>query len=85
MPRDFAKQAGTKSKKQKPPLKRKNNSRPETRRLRDFFWGSCFGIFLSVLGFYFIGTTVSEDLIESDEAIVEKVSDSEDDDNWYEE
>ena len=28
---------------------------------------------------------VSEDLIESDEAIVEEVSDSEDDDNWYEE
>ena len=27
----------------------------------------------------------SEDLIESDEAIVEEVSDSEDDDNWYEE
>ena len=42
MPRDFAKQAGTKSIKQKPALKRKNNSRPETRRLRDFsgklFW-----------------------------------------------
>ena len=28
---------------------------------------------------------VSEDLIESEEAIVEEVSDSEDDDNWYEE
>ena len=28
---------------------------------------------------------VSEDLIESDEAIVEEVSDSDDDDNWYEE
>jgi S-DNA-T family DNA segregation ATPase FtsK/SpoIIIE len=28
---------------------------------------------------------VSEELIESDEAIVEEVSDSEDDDNWYEE
>jgi len=28
---------------------------------------------------------VSEDLIESDEAIVEEVSDSEEDDNWYEE
>ena len=28
---------------------------------------------------------VSEDLIESDETIVEEVSDSEDDDNWYEE
>ena len=28
---------------------------------------------------------VSEDLIESDEAIVEEVSVSEDDDNWYEE
>ena len=27
---------------------------------------------------------VSEDLIVSDEAIVEEVSDSEDDDNWYE-
>ena len=64
MPRDFAKQAGTKSIKQKPALKRKNNSRPETKRLRDFFWGSCFGIFLSVLGLYFTGTTASEDLIE---------------------
>ena len=64
MPRDFAKQAGTKSIKQKPAIKRKKNSRPETRRLRDFFWGSCFGIFLSVLGFYFLGTTASEDLIE---------------------
>ena len=64
MPRDFAKQAGTKSIKQKPALKRKNNSRAETRRLRDFFWGSCFGIFLSVLGFYFFKTTASEDLIE---------------------
>ena len=28
---------------------------------------------------------VSEDLIESEEAIVEEVSDSDDDDNWYEE
>ena len=28
---------------------------------------------------------VSEDLIQSEEAIVEEVSDSEDDDNWYEE
>ena len=28
---------------------------------------------------------VSEDLIESDEVIVEEVSNSEDDDNWYEE
>ena len=64
MPRDFAKQAGTKSTKQKSALKRKNNSRPETRRLRDFFWGSCFGIFLSVLGFYFFKTNASEDLIE---------------------
>ena len=64
MPRDFAKQAGTKSTKQKPALKRRNNSLPESRGLRDFFWGSCFGIFLSVLGFYFFGTTASEDLIE---------------------
>ena len=64
MPRDFAKQAGTKSKKQKPALIRKNNPRPETRSLRDFLWGSCFGIFLSILGFYFFKTTASEDLIE---------------------
>ncbi len=64
MPRDFAKQAGTKSIKQKPALKRKNNSRPGTRRLRDFFWGSCFGIFLSILGLYFLGTTASEDLMK---------------------
>ena len=64
MPRDFAKQAGTKSTKQKRVLKRKNSFRPETRTLRGFLWGSCFGIFLSVLGFYFIGTTASEDLIE---------------------
>ena len=28
---------------------------------------------------------VPEDLIESEEAIVEEVSDSDDDDNWYEE
>jgi len=64
MPRDFAKQTGKRSIKQKPASKRKKNSRPETRRLRDFFWGSCFGIFLSVLSFYFLGTTASEDLIE---------------------
>ena len=64
MPRDFAKQAGTKSIKRKPALKRKNNSPPETRRLRDFLWGSCFGFFLSILGFYFLGTTASENLVE---------------------
>ena len=64
MPRDFAKQAGTKSIKQKPASKRKNSSRTETRTLSGFLWGSCFGIFLSVLGFHFIGKTASEDLID---------------------
>ena len=64
MPRDFAKQTGTKSLKQKPSVKRKRHSSTETRRLSDFLWGSCFGIFLSILGFYFLGTTASEDLIE---------------------
>ena len=64
MPRDFAKQAGTKSIRRKPAVKRKKNSPTETRRLRDFFSGSCFGVFLSVLGFYFLGTTASEDLFE---------------------
>ncbi len=64
MPRDFAKQAGKKSIKQKPAVKRKKNSSTEARRLGDFLWGSCFGVFLSILGFYFIGKTASEDLIE---------------------
>ena len=64
MPRDFAKQAGTKKIKQKPAVKGKTNSRTETKRLRDFFWGSCFGVFLSVSGFYFVGPTGPKDLIE---------------------
>ena len=64
MPRDFAKQAGAKSIKRKPASKRKNSSRTETRTLSGFLWGSCFGIFLSVLGFHFIGKTASEDLID---------------------
>ena len=64
MPRDFVKQAGTKSIKQKPAVKSKTNSRTETKRLRDFFWGSCFGVFLSVSCFYFVGTTAPKNLIE---------------------
>ena len=63
MPRDFAKQAGTKSIKQKPALKRKNNSRPETRRLRDFL-GKLFWNFLVGSWLYFFKTTATEDLIE---------------------